>query len=399
MRIALDRGDRELAATLIQDWLRIARETTRHASTLVELLIIKRAVSSQAGFFHQSAKELGLEEEAALLEAIHEKVREIEEHRLTASTSSEQRDGFQERVELKASLLGAVMTGSAPALLLDPPDPPTVRELRPTRRMEHAYFERMMIIPVALVTVAGIVTFGFFWMRAGGARRAFARRAMRLVPGLRLMLSGFLAGAGPLLGYLAITRLTPLGWHEWSLHHGARALFLQWALLAFLILCLPRLIAAILFEKSARAFGWRWPGGSGARTAAAICIIAALPAAGAILPDTGHIGILLWWLSLGCVAVLTLSGIATWWLQRGDPLSASPRRLAAGLFTAHTRLLALALLAGWALLTQYEEKAWAARDTIFLPISGMPALNSHEAEVQYRLQAQLLDILGPARSD
>ena len=85
----------------------------------------------------------------------------------------------------------------------------------------------------------------------------------------------------------------------------------------------------------------------------------------------------------------------SWGCQWRQSLVKSPRRLAAGLFAAHARLLTLVLLSVWAFLTHFEEKAWEARDTLFVVNPDSPALSSYEEEIQRRLRAQVLNVIGP----
>jgi len=72
--------------------------------------------------------------------------------------------------------------------------------------------------------------------------------------------------------------------------------------------------------------------------------------------------------------------------------------LAAGLLAAYARLLTLPLLCGWLWFTIYEEKYWLKRDTLMVLSADSPAISSVEAEIQRRLRAQTLQMLGPAWS-
>lgn len=398
MRIALDRNDSELAATIIRDWHRLSLSIAEDSTSLVEILIAQVIASHPVEFLYQAAQSLGLEEEVNLIAPILNSVNELNRHReayKAQSVHKETNDQFME----KASILGGLCVINSTPWLLDSVPPIEPLSWTPSRRMEFAFFERMLIALIAMVTTVSLVIFGACWLWAGRVNRVFARRAVMMVPIWKLAVFGLLAGAGPLLWYLLITRHTPLGWHEWSLTHGMRTLFVQWGVLAFLILLLPGLLAAIVFEKKGKVFGWRWPFGHKARAVASIGILATLPASGMILLKSDQPGFhleIFWWGSLVVIAVVAIATLWSWFCQWREPLVKSTRRLAAGLLAAHARLLTLALLSGWAFLTQFEEKSWAARDTLFVVNPDSPALSSNEEEIQRRLRAQVLDMLGPA---
>lgn len=399
MRIAVARNDSELATILIHDWHRICQLLARDASTIIEVLITHVLVSQQVEFFYQAAQDLNLEREVELLEPILSAVKDVEKHRKEFKNRSDHATDSHDSFTLKGSMLAGLIPIQAPDLLIDRLDKLDVESLRPSRRMEHVFVERMMIAPIAMVTAVSLVIFGLCWLFAGRVRRAFARRAMMMMPIWKLAVFGLLAAAGPLLWYLLITRFTPLGWHEWSLTHGTRTLFVQWGTLAFLILFLPGLLAAIMFEKEGAVFGWRWPGGCKTRIVASISILAALPASGMISfkvdPSEFHFEAC-WWGSIAILAVVAIATLWSWGCQWLQSRVKSPRRLAAGLFAAHARLVTLALLLAWAFLTHFEEKSWAARDTLFVVNPASPALSSNEEEIQRRLRAQVLNVLGPA---
>jgi len=396
--IAVEREDPQMAAAIIRNWHSINISLVKNANTLVEVLISYANIKQSVESLHQAAQTLNLSDKAALLASIVEGLEKAEMH-AEMITQDGSRDDDDTLIHLKSSMLGGLVLGIAPRMLIDRPESPSESELRPIRRMEHLVFERMMVPPIALITSLSLIGFGALWLSAGKMRRKFAGRSLLLLPGWKLAVFGLLAGAGPLLWYLCMTRLTPFSWHEWSLFHSMQTLFVQWASLVFLILFLPGLIATILIQGECKVFAWRWPGGIKMRLVATICILTALPASGVILfnaDQTESLLDLVWWLSIGSMVFVALAMIWSWWGQRKNPIVKSPRRMAAGLFAAHARMLALTLLTGWVFFTQFEEKTWAGQDTLFVINPESPALSSYESEVQLRLRAQVLDMLGPA---
>ncbi len=400
-RIAIERGDAALAAAIIEDWHELSRRLAQDAVSLVEILIAHTIAAHPVEAFQEAAVRLDLDREAALLEPIAAAAKIIDLHRRQPRSV-----GFIDDFRRKGSVLAGLSADIGPSLILDPPAPPGVEALRPSRRLECAFYERLMVVPVALGLVVALVIFGAAWLWAGRSRRALAKRALVLMPWWKPAGLCLLAGAGPLLGYLILTRLSPLGWHEWSLYHASATSTLQWALLLCLLLLLPNLLAEALLEKELWVFGWRWPGGIEPRAHGSLMLVLALPASGLILlRDLPGLSRHPWlpqlaqWLAVLVPAGIALGGLWCWWRQRKSPKRKTPRRLAAGLLAAHARLLAVALLVPWVLWTHHEEKSWTARDTLFAVDPENPALSSHEAAIQTRLRQQVLDMLGPAWSD
>ncbi len=357
IRIAIERGDAALAAAIIEDWHELSRRLAQDAVSLVEILIAHTIAAHPVEAFQEAAVRLDLDREAALLEPIAAAAKIIDLHRRQPRSV-----GFIDDFRRKGSVLAGLSADIGPSLILDPPAPPGVEALRPSRRLECAFYERLMVVPVALGLVVALVIFGAAWLWAGRSRRALAKRALVLMPWWKPAGLCLLAGAGPLLGYLILTRLTPLG--------------------------------------------WRWPGGIEPRAHGSLMLVLALPASGLILlRDLPGLSRHPWlpqlaqWLAVLVPAGIALGGLWCWWRQRKSPKRKTPRRLAAGLLAAHARLLAVALLVPWVLWTHHEEKSWTARDTLFAVDPENPALSSHEAAIQTRLRQQVLDMLGPAWSD
>jgi hypothetical protein len=398
MRIAIEREDRELATSIIRDWHRLCRAIAAESNTMVDVLVAHVIAAGPADVFAEAIEKLGLATEAELLRPVLARIEIIEAHRKDSTRPTRSDDW--EALDRHASMLAGLGLVVPHKILMDPPPPLSASQLRPDRRVEAAFIERMVIPGMAFISGIALVGFGVVWMRAGLMRRHIARRALLLVSARNLIITTSVAGAGPLLGYLLLTRFTSLGWLDYSFRHGQVVMLLQCLSLMCMMLFLPGLVATLALEKHATVLAWRWPGGTLWRKCAIALLILALPVAGLGLicpsfwPRITQLVVAIIAGAMLAIAVLALLWSA--WRQRKEKCKTTPRRLAAGLLAAHARMIALVLLSAWLATTLAEEKSWAKRDTLMRIDPASPAITSYESQIQILLRQQVLDMLGPA---
>lgn len=399
MRIAIERNDRELASKIIRDWHHLSRELAHDSFSLIQCLVTQLLVSQPTEFFFETAEKLDLKSEAELIQPILDAVKKVEAFRNRKKDLDNANQTDHDLFEHKGSILSSLTLANPHATLMKPIAPVNSADLRPGRRMEFAFTERIGIPAVAMITCFCFIMIGVNWLLACQTRRAFARRALLLLPTWKLVSIPIIAGAGPLLVYILVTRFTPLGWHEWSLSHGKNVIIIQGFILMSTIVMLPTLLAGIAVEKHTKIFGWCWPGGLTSRYIAILMILAALPASGLILlrdeDSFSSLFTAIVWLFLAALACVASAMIWSAWRQRKEPQRRNPRRLAGGLLAAYARLLTLILLPAWFWLTHIEEKFWAQRDTLMHINLESPAVSSYESKIQILMREQIIETMGP----
>ena len=245
------RKDVEGFQQLVGDWQRLAKRSTENGFTLVELLVAKVIYLGPAGNFRDAAQALGLDEQAAYFDRIHEQRKADKEFRNTSKRDSPQ-DQLAER---KGSILTSLTLPMVARQVKSPP-PLAAADLTPGRYADHALLARAVTVPAWLLlgVCAGLAALHRF--RQAPMFRLLSIRMtdlLRASDWIMILAGGILV---PVLWYLAITRLTPLSAREWSMRSSA---FIQpvsqYGSMLLMMIILPPVIAAWRLGRRDKVFG------------------------------------------------------------------------------------------------------------------------------------------------
>ena len=379
--------DAEGFRRIVADWQWLSRHAAEDGLTLIGLLIARSVFESPLATFRDSARELGLGEEARRFAALEERTRSEKKAR-QQRREPPPGDLVVERGSLLACL--ALFTGQS---MVAAPPPLAESDLRPGRYADHAVLGRTGAVASCLLLglCAGFAALHRF--RHGPLVRALSARLLALLrpSDWAWILAGGIAV--PVLWHLAITRLTSLGARQWSLESsGLVAAWGQLASQLVLTAILPAVIARWRLAKRGAPLGLttrrQWPGClAAAAVAAAIPVFGAMrPAAAPANPDRPI---------LACV----LTGAALLWLLVGFSRSLFGWRHHA----LRRAVLARILLPAWFFgmlvfalsipLHYAEERHWIQQDRLFEISADAPALSRYEWQVTQELRKELLETM------
>lgn len=375
---------------ILIDWRWLTRAVTAHEDTLIGQLVARMLATSPLANFRDAARTLGMEAEATQFAKAEQQDRDERElrDRERSRTELANRALVHDRGSLLGSLTMITSSVSRSSPLL------TEADLRPGRMVDHAVFDW-----VSAVVIWSILSFGVagvsstYWGRLPIRKVAARKVAARLVEllGQRdwawILLGGVVA---PVVWYLAVTRLTPLGAREWSLASSGFLLPIgQKCALALLLVGLPLVLAewrlglrgACLGLTTRRAWlGWL------AVAAAAL----AIPGLGAVVsgPD--------WWPKT--LVTVLLGGPACWLVgvvllstngaETHDLRRATVARVAVPGWLFSMLLCALALP-----LHHSEERRWLAQDELLAIPVDRPVSSGYEAKLVPLVRAETLTLL------
>jgi len=385
-----ENGDDEQLLRLIRAHRQLGRWRCTDAETLLEVLVAQASLRDPLDDFVSAGVELGISEREELVWAreLHDALESRRE--ALRGTGDPARD---KRIELRgASTMDAVSPGMFEVLV----DPPPVDEaaLEPGRRAEHAVFGRAFAMAawLALALAGG----------AMAARMALSDRVDRELAGSlagafrsrdRLLVLG-VGVAGPILWFLAVRYLTPLGGLPWGIVHTLWPMNgLQWSALVVLLLWWPGVVAGWRCRKRLACLELRTKPGMSSMVGLAV-VAAVIPLAGLASPEL-EIEALITIAGIGVlgVVVLLLAGAWVWSLtdrQGGLERALKWRLTGPCLLAAVTACLALSAL------FRAEELYWFSRDRMNLPAEDGRMMAEAGVQITDRLKAELGRILDEA---
>ena len=376
---------------IINDWRAVATGSVKGGDTLIDLLVAKVIFTGPAANFRDSARSLGLEEEARYFGNIDERSRMEKDARdQRRRTESAEEELFRK----KSSILGG-LSGALSGRQVQSPPALTDEDVRPARYTDHA--------------LVGRVFSGFGWalLGVGVVTAASARyRKSPLAGGLSGRMTDllhpwdwvwlFLGGVVfPVLWYLLITRLTPLTAREWSVTFLT---FIpvggQFGSFLLSLFILPTVIASGLLAKRGAVFGFAlrfpWLG-----WLAVVAALAGVPAFGAtpFFADAGNLVFVSAIFPVCSVVAWILSGLGF------NAIGRESRELRrATLWRIVLPVWVFGMLA-LALLIQFhyaEEQRWIQRDRLGEISPDAPAMGRYEYDVTQVLRSELLERIGQA---
>jgi len=393
-----EKGDRDGFLRAISAWEALCVSLLEDGSTVLDMLVTKVVITDPAANFRDSARKLGLENEAARFEELARWQHEDWKRRNT-------RHGDREipevtiMMEQKMSLMASLSLPMVGSMVRKPPVL-TEHDVTPSRLMEYAFIQRMCVGAGSLCL---LFVMGAAALRLACSSRinlALSRRISEMLPAREWALILGIGGVLPVVWYGIILYLTPLSSRDWSLRVTGIHLFaLQFVSLIILI---PTLTSALVSWRCDRRLGllcgisklpkWRWV----MVTAASL----ALPLSGAFLPllhsaeFQSSLFMMTLWVAAGLLAIAFL------WMacpiikpafgkQDPTPRTATLIRMALPGVCAGILTLAAASLA-----MRWEERHWLAKDRLMLITPDASAMSRYEWDVTQVLRGELRELLG-----
>ena len=380
---AADRGDAEAFRRIAATWETSLRSMIEAESPdTIHGLIARRMLQVTADRYGRTGMP-GIEELNEQWLPIAERMR----------TEKEERDlrNWDGDLKLKSGILSGL---SLPLMTkqLQSPIPLTDADLKPGRMVDHELFSRVAAAALCLVFGLMLLAAALYRQRANVLVKRLSRRLEDL---LRPADWAWILGGGvglPMLFYLVIYRLTPLGARDWSIAASAFNVPAgQAAAMGLLMIVLPVLIARWRLGKRGAVLGWHkgraWMGWT-----AVACGALSLPVFGlsfasgkgsevVMMVASALLGILaLAWLLLGLRAVFS---------KRPALL----RRATLSRVLVPAYALGMLLMAASMPLYHAAEKRWLARDRLMEITPDAPALSRYEWQVAQALRAENLELL------
>ena len=379
------RQDADGFRQITDDWMKLVQASARGGETLVDLLVARMLYTAPLASFRDAAQTLGLAAEATRFAQLDERVKTDKEARKQRARTSPCNDLAFQRGSNFASMTLPIM-GSLMA------NPPVITEadLRPGRYADHALFER----------AGSLIAWAMLGICAGAAGLARFRHkppvrsmSVRMLDLLRPADWAWLLSGGvllPLLWYLAITRVTPLGAREWSLKSTDYLQALgQFSSFVVLTVVLPAVMSSRILGKRGAVLGLAarrsWPGGLAVAAAAL-----GIPAFGAIMQTNDRV--------LLCASLLP--ALAVLWLLVGLCRNIFCRRVHA----LRRATLACMVIPAWILgmlgfalavpLHYAGECFWIQQDHLLEISAAAPSLSRYEYDATQILRAELLEWIG-----
>ncbi|MEI6176238.1 MAG: hypothetical protein WCS43_05045 [Verrucomicrobiota bacterium] len=394
---ALSAGAQECAANkdiegfrrIVGDWQKLSTAMTRNGGTIVDLLVARACITTPLKNFSETAHGLGLEEEATRFVKLDETFLTEKEARKSSRHDWKLIDLAENRASMLASM-------SIPVTASQVNDPPSLTDadLRPSRYAEHAFLNRVTSAStwVLLAVFIGLAALCRF-LKSTLVRTLSFRMAdlLRTSDWLWIVLSGVLL---PMLWYLSIIHLTPLGSREWSVRASGMVLPVgQFGALLLLVIISPLVIAGWRLGKRGAMFGLRsrfqWIGWLAAGLPSV-----AIPALGAVMlmPQTAMFD------SLQMIAIAFFSIPAIWLMVVfslnlfGRSEQSLRRATLAGLMIPVWTLGILAF-AAWTPFLYTLECRWMKQDRLLEISADAPSLSRYEYDGTQVLRAEILDVV------
>jgi hypothetical protein len=380
---AADQGDAVALRHIAAIWEPCLRGILRDPSPDMIHGLLARAALSGAANRYATTSLPGIEDLNERWRPIAERMRAEKEERDTRE--------WNEELRLKAGMFAGL---SLPVLSkqLQSPIPLTDADLKPGRMVDHELFSRVAAAALCLVFGLMLLAAALYRQRASVLVKRLSRRLEDL---LRPADWAWILGGGvglPMLFYLVIYRLTPLGARDWSL--AASAFIVpagQAAAMGLLMIVLPVLIARWRLGKRGAALGW-YKGRAWMGWTAVACGALSLPVFGlsfasgkgsevVMMVASALLGILaLAWLLLGLRAVFS---------KRPALL----RRVTLSRVLVPAYAFGMLLMAASMPLYHAAEKRWLAQDRLMEITPEAPALSRYEWQVAQALRAENLELL------
>ena len=386
--ILADKKDSSSFRSLLGNWLRFTKvQLIASPMNVIEPLISRINLDQPNPNFLQAAKELGMAEEAALLDEVGQVLKKEK-----AERNARRSGAADELIERH----GAVLQGlTAATLLRQVANPPkvTLAHLTPSRRTDHALFARALLLAMTVLLLLLAAALAAYPFRHGELCRKLSRRHFSLLDcrDWAILLSGGVVL--PVLYFGVIRYLTPLGGLEWSVRSTLFCLpYGQFSLLLLLVISTSLLL---LQSRMGGRLGI-YQGLSG------------VSKVGLKLTGVGYVALPLLGLSTSkplLMPVLIGGGIVLgllliWLLSLvirglfGNAHHALERQVVARLLVPVLLFAALLNCVAMPLL-HLEESHWVKQDGLFRPDPAKPALSAFEAQVAEQMKAELLEMMSP----
>jgi hypothetical protein len=308
-------------------------------------------------------------------------------------TEKEERDlrNWDGDLKLKSGILSGL---SLPLMTkqLQSPVPLTDADLKPGRMVDHELFSRVAAAALCLVFGLMLLAAALYRQRTSVLVKRLSRRLEDL---LRPADWAWILGGGvglPMLFYLVIYRLTPLGARDWSI--AASAFIVpagQAAAMGLLMIVLPVLIARWRLGKRGAVIGWHkgraWIGWT-----AVACGALSLPVFGLSFASGKGSEVVM----MVASALLGILALAWLLLALRAVFSKRPallRRATLSRILVPAYALGMLLMAASMPLYHAAEKRWLAQDRLMEITPEAPALSRYEWQVAQALRAENLELL------
>ena len=380
---AADRGDAESFRRIATTWERCLRRMVEAEDPdLIHGLVARTMLVGTANRYGRTRLP-GIED-------LNQRWQPIAERMLT---EREERNPREWHGDLR--LKGGILAGlSLPVLTqqLQSPIPISDADLKPGRMVDHELFSRVAAAALCLVFGLMLLAAALYRQRASVLVKRLSRRLEDL---LRPEDWAWILGGGvglPMLFYLVIYRLTPLGARDWSI--AASAFIVpagQAAAMGLLMIVLPVLIARWRLGKRGAVLGWQkgraWMGWT-----AVACGALSLPVFGLSFASGKGSEVVM------MVASALLGILALAWLLLGLRAFFSKRPALLRRATL-SRVLVPAYAFGMLLMAvsmpfyHAAEKRWLAQDRLMEITPDAPAMSRYEWQVAQALRAENLELL------
>jgi hypothetical protein len=377
-------GDKEGFRKLAESWEHCLQTwLASDAASLIDVLVIKVCINATAMRFGETARNLGMDQEAERWDAI-------------ANWIKEDKDAREKRTrDPMLKMKGGVFVGlGLPAVAAHSRRAPKITEedLKPSRMVDHEFLSRgfSLLVWAALGLMAAAAA--LYRFRASPLVRRLAQRFQALFGPVDWL---WILGGGivmPFVYYLVIYRLTLLGARDWS---PAASGFMvpsgQFTGAGYLMMVMPVLIARWRLGMRGEVMGFKktrsWPAWIGVA-----CGVLAIPAFGLSFMIEGSrervliaAGVLLGVLQLAwlMIAVRALFG-------KRDQLL---RRLTITRALVPAYVLGMLLMAASMPIYHAAEKRWMAQERLTEITAEAPSWTRYEHDVAKAAREELRELL------
>lgn len=209
------RKDSTSFRALLGNWTGFTRiQLIASPMNMIEPLISRINLDQPNPNFLQAARDLGMAEEAVLLDELGQKLQKEKLER--NARKSVAADAADKLIELHGGVLQGLNTAPLLRQVVNPPEI-TLAQLTPGRRSDHALFARALLLAMTVLLLLFAAALAAYSFRDGELRRKLSRRHASLLDRRDWSLLLPCGVATPILYFTAIRYLTPLGGLDWSL--------------------------------------------------------------------------------------------------------------------------------------------------------------------------------------
>lgn len=405
-----DREDREAFQLLLADWQTLMTRQPRTGMSLIDQLIAQSSMKDPGRNFKEGATRLGLDQEAARLQEVLNRLEANDAYR-SQWKSSLQEGSLKNHGSL---LLGLTL----PMFERQVRNPPPIEEdaLTPGRLTDHAVGGR--IFSILAWPIIGIICglCAIYRFRNGFLIRRILGRFPALLKPVDWLWMFLAGGLLPLLYHQAIYHLTPLGGRDWSYRYTALILpYFQTITWVTLVVITPIVIARWRLQTRFASFDLEIPKPA-IRTTILVFGYCALPLSGLLYlfspnadaylnvdrlsdPDYQN-SIRPAWAFIVTLSTLALGIPLLWWISMGLRALFGTRSRALGRqviarLLVPSYLFSLILTALMAPINHLQERHWAVRDTSLDSGPEAVEVTSYQEDITRIKKAELLEMFAP----